>query len=88
MKKSDTAKALKIDISGVRHLVLRVSGGGEGQGPLADCLNPTVAGKKQLQSTQTISYHTRVKAFSLTNRLRERKVGGLSKSSTARNDAS
>lgn len=48
MKKSDTAKALQIDLTGVRHLVLRVSGG-EGQGSqariLADWVNPTVARK-------------------------------------------
>jgi hypothetical protein len=28
MKKSDAAKPLKIDITGVHHLVLRVTGGG------------------------------------------------------------
>ena len=43
MKKSDAAKQLKIEVTGVRHLVLRVSGGGEGGGPqarvLADWLN-------------------------------------------------
>lgn len=43
MKKSDAAKQLKIEVTGVRHLVLRVSGGGEGRGPqarvLADWLN-------------------------------------------------
>ena len=43
LKKSDAAKPLKIDVTGVRKLILRVSGGGEGQGPqarvLADWLN-------------------------------------------------
>src|SRR6185369_10398319 len=38
LKKSDAAKPLKIDIAGVRHLVLRVTGGGEGQGPQARIL--------------------------------------------------
>jgi alpha-galactosidase len=42
MKKSDAAKQLKIDVTGVRHLILRVTGG-EGGGPqtrvLADWLN-------------------------------------------------
>jgi len=43
MKKADAAKALQIEITGVRHLVLRVTGGAEGQGPqariLADWVN-------------------------------------------------
>jgi hypothetical protein len=43
MKKSDAAKQLKIDVTGVDHLILRVTGGGEGQGSqarvLADWLN-------------------------------------------------
>ena len=42
MKKSDSAKAMKIEVAGVQHLVLRVTGG-ESQGPqariLADWLN-------------------------------------------------
>jgi hypothetical protein len=42
MKKSDAAKQSKIDVTSVRHLILRISGG-EGQGPqarvLADWLN-------------------------------------------------
>jgi hypothetical protein len=46
MKKSDAAKPVKVDISGVRRLVLRVTGGSEGQGPqariLADWVNATV----------------------------------------------
>jgi hypothetical protein len=49
MKKSDAAKPLKIDITGVHHLVLRVTGGGEGQGPqsriLADWVNANVTRK-------------------------------------------
>lgn len=43
MKRSDAAKQLKIEVAGVRQLILRVSGGGEGQGPqariLADWVN-------------------------------------------------
>lgn len=46
MKKSDAAKDLKIDVNGVRHLILRVSGGGEGPGPqgriLADWVNASL----------------------------------------------
>ena len=46
MKKSDGAKQLKIDVTGVRYLILRVSGGGEGQGPqgrlLADWVNASL----------------------------------------------
>ena len=46
MKKSDAAKELKIELAGVRHLMLRVSGGGEGQGPqariLADWVNASL----------------------------------------------
>ncbi len=46
MKKADAAKPLQIDITGVRRLVLRVSGGGEGQGQqariLADWVNATL----------------------------------------------
>jgi hypothetical protein len=38
MKKSDAAKQLKIEVTGIRHLILRVSGGGEGQGPQARIL--------------------------------------------------
>jgi alpha-galactosidase len=49
MKKSDAAKPLKIDVRGIRHLVLRVTGGGEGQGPqariLADWVNASVTRK-------------------------------------------
>ena len=37
MKKSDAAKSLKIDVTGIRHLVLRVTSG-EGQGPQARIL--------------------------------------------------
>jgi hypothetical protein len=46
MKKSDAAKQLKIEIPGVRHLVLRITGGSEGQGPqariLADWVNTSL----------------------------------------------
>ncbi|HEV8370171.1 MAG TPA: NPCBM/NEW2 domain-containing protein [Pyrinomonadaceae bacterium] len=49
MKKSEAAKPLKIDITGVRHLVLRVTGGGDGQGPqariLADWVNANLTRK-------------------------------------------
>jgi len=51
MKKSDGPKSLKVDISGVRRLVLKVTGGGEGQGQgpqariLADWVNATVSKK-------------------------------------------
>jgi alpha-galactosidase len=38
LKKSDAAKPLKLEVAGVRHLVLRVTGGGEGQGPQARIL--------------------------------------------------
>jgi NPCBM/NEW2 domain/Melibiase/Alpha galactosidase C-terminal beta sandwich domain len=38
LKKSDAAKPVKTDISGVRHLILRVTGGGEAQGPQARVL--------------------------------------------------
>ena len=37
-KKSDAAKPLKVEVAGVRRLVLRVTGGGEGQGPQARIL--------------------------------------------------
>ena len=43
LKKSDGAKALKIDVAGKHRLILRVTGGGETQGPqariLADWVN-------------------------------------------------
>ena len=46
MKKSDAAKQLKIEIAGVRHLVLRVTGGVESPGPqarvLADWVNASL----------------------------------------------
>lgn len=46
MKRSDTAKELKIEVAGVRHLILRVSGAAEGQGPqariLADWVNASL----------------------------------------------
>jgi NPCBM/NEW2 domain-containing protein/melibiase-like protein/alpha galactosidase C-like protein len=46
MKKSDAAKELKIELAGIRHLILRVSGGAEGQGPqariLADWVNASL----------------------------------------------
>jgi hypothetical protein len=49
MKKSDNPKAVKVDISGVRRLILKVTGGGEGQGPqariLANWVNATIVRK-------------------------------------------
>jgi len=45
MKKSDAAKPLKIDIAGVHRLILRVSGGGETQGPQARVLGDWVGAK-------------------------------------------
>src|SRR5437763_6458101 len=47
LKKSDAAKALKIDVAGTHRLVLRVTGSGETQSPqariLADWVNAIVA---------------------------------------------
>ncbi len=47
MKKTDAAKPFKIEIAGVHHLVLRVAGGGETQGPqgriLADWVETRIA---------------------------------------------
>src|SRR5262249_30671003 len=45
MKKSDGAKQLQIEIAGVRHLVLRITGSGEGQGPQARLLADWVDAK-------------------------------------------
>jgi len=49
MKKADAAKSVDLDVNGVRHLVLRITGGGEGQGPqarmLADWINPRLVRK-------------------------------------------
>ena len=46
LKKSDAAKALKIDVAGTHHLILRVTSGAETQGPqarmLADWVNARV----------------------------------------------
>jgi len=45
LKKSDAPKPLKIDVPGVHHLLLRVTGGGENQGPQARILADWVDAK-------------------------------------------
>jgi len=46
MKRSDVAKQLKVEVAGIHHLILRVTGGGENQSPqarvLADWVNARV----------------------------------------------
>ena len=63
VKKSDAVKPLKIDITGVRHLVLRITGGGEGQGPREDS-----RGLGERERDKEIMLRPRVSAFSLTNK--------------------